>query len=348
MALEIDAIVKRFGAHAALAGASFTARDGEFLALLGPSGSGKTTMLRVLAGLDRPDEGTVVLAGQDFLALSMRQRGVGIVFQHYALFPHMSVEANIAFGLSVLPPSMRPTRAETARRVEELLALVRIGGLARRYPDQLSGGERQRVALARALAPRPRLLLLDEPFGALDTTVRKQLRAELRLIHDAAGVITILVTHDQEEAASLADRIALMKDGSIVQIGAPEALDQAPASSFVFEFMGDCNVIDCEFTDGVACCPGFEARCFGPHAEPGPGKALFRPCETQLSAEPGAVGAPVTVVGVRKRGPMREIYCVDAEARRYAALVAETSADQFRPGQSLRLSTRRVVARSRT
>jgi len=348
MALKIDAIVKRFGPYAALAGVSLEARDGEFLALLGPSGSGKTTLLRVLAGLDRPDAGTVALAGEDFLALSMRERGVGMVFQHYALFRHMSVEANIAFGLSVRPAASRPSRAQIAARVEELLALVRIEGLGRRYPAQLSGGQRQRVALARALAPRPRLLLLDEPFGALDTKVRKQLRAELRLIHDAAGVTTILVTHDQEEAASLADRIALMNGGRIEQIGAPDALDEAPASSFVFEFMGDCNFVDCEFRAGIAYCPGFEAPCFGPQAAPGPGTALFRPSETRLSAEPGALGAPVTIAAVRGRGPTREIDCLDAKAQRYKALVAEGSADRFRPGQAVRLSAPRVVARSRS
>ncbi|HZK98510.1 MAG TPA: ATP-binding cassette domain-containing protein, partial [Caulobacteraceae bacterium] len=195
MTLTIDRVYKQFGRFPALAGVSLEARDGEFLTLLGPSGSGKTTLLRVLAGLDRPDHGCVFLDGQDFLALSARERRVGLVFQQYALFRHMTVAQNIAFGLDVRPRRTRPPRATIKQRVQELLALTQIEGLGGRYPAQLSGGQRQRVAVARALAVEPRLLLLDEPFGALDAKVRKELRDELRRIHDATGVTTILVTH---------------------------------------------------------------------------------------------------------------------------------------------------------
>ena len=238
MPLTVDGIFKQFGRFPALVGVSLEARDGEFLTLLGPSGSGKTTLLRVLAGLDKPDHGRVYLDGTDFLAQSARERRIGLVFQQYALFRHMTVAKNIAFGLEVRPRATRPTRAAIKARVEELLALARIEGLGGRYPAQLSGGQRQRVAVARALAVEPQLLLLDEPFGALDTKVRKELRAELRRIHDAAGVTTILVTHDQEEAMALADRVVLMNKGRIEQIGTSSRREElesdaghAPSSS---------------------------------------------------------------------------------------------------------------------
>ncbi len=239
MTLAITNISKKFGRFPALDGVSLEVQDGEFLALLGPSGSGKTTLLRVLAGLETPDRGEVSLAGEDFLALGARERRVGLVFQHYALFQHMTVAANIAFGLRVRPAAQRPSRGAIAARVDGLLALARIEGLGGRYPAQLSGGQRQRVAVARALAVEPRLLLLDEPFGALDTRVRKELRGELRRIHGAAGVTTILVTHDQHEAIALADRVAVMNEGRIEQVGAPHELAAEPASPFVSEFLDD-------------------------------------------------------------------------------------------------------------
>ncbi|HEX4095506.1 MAG TPA: sulfate ABC transporter ATP-binding protein, partial [Caulobacteraceae bacterium] len=236
--MQAVGIRKRFGRFPALKGVSLRAEPGEFLALLGPSGSGKTTLLRVIAGLETPDEGAVSLDGEDFLAISARQRRVGMVFQSYALFRHMTVSQNIAFGLKVRPAAERPKRAEIAARVEKLLSLVQLEGLGKRYPAQLSGGQQQRVALARALAIEPRVLLLDEPFGALDAKVRKELRHWLRGVHDSTGVTTVFVTHDQEEALDLADRVAILKDGELVQLGKPPALYESPANAFVYDFLG--------------------------------------------------------------------------------------------------------------
>ena len=342
MALIIESIVKQFGRFPALNGVSLEGRDGEFLALLGPSGSGKTTLLRVLAGLERPDQGRVLFDDQDFLALSARERGIGLVFQQYALFRHMTVAKNIAFGLSVRPAKTRPNRAAIKARVEELLALVQIEGLGGRYPAQLSGGQRQRVAVARALAVEPRLLLLDEPFGALDAKVRKELRGELRRIHDATGVTTILVTHDQEEAMALADRVVLMNKGRIEQIGTPEALDQAPASPFVFEFLGECNRLTCEVDGGVARAEGFAAPVLGAERT-GRGVALFRPHDTRLHPGSAAPGLPVRVLAVSGRGAVRIVECQAVSGERFNAELTEHLASQFEPGQRVRLTAERVV-----
>lgn len=239
MPLVINRLVKRKGQTVVLDGVSLEASDGEFLAILGPSGSGKTTLLRILAGLETPDSGAVSLGGEDFLRLSPRQRRVGFVFQHYALFRHMTVAANVAFGLNVRPRKSRPTKAETDARVMALLALTRIERLAQRYPSQISGGERQRVAVARALAVEPQLLLLDEPFGALDARVRAELRGELLHIHGETGITTLLVTHDQDEAMTIADRVAVMNKGRIEQIGSPKQLAGSPISAFVADFLGE-------------------------------------------------------------------------------------------------------------
>ena len=229
MSLTVDSVTKKFGRFPALNGASFVAPQGGFVSLLGPSGSGKTTLLRILGGLEFADSGTVRFADLNWLDMPARTRNAGFVFQQYALFKHMTVADNIAFGLKVRPRAQRPSRAEIKRRVKELLALVQLRGLEDRYPSQLSGGQRQRVALARALAIEPRMLLLDEPFGALDAKVRKELRADLRRIHDHAGVTTVFVTHDQEEAFAVADLVAVMKDGRIEQYGAPADVRRNPA-----------------------------------------------------------------------------------------------------------------------
>lgn len=239
MTLVIDSVAKRYGRYPALNGVSFTAPAGAFVALLGPSGSGKTTLLRILGGLEFADVGQVRFDGEDWLAIPARQRRAGFVFQQYALFRHMTVAKNIAFGLDVRPRRLRPPRAEIARRVEELLHLVQLEGLGKRYPSQLSGGQRQRVALARALAIEPRMLLLDEPFGALDAKVRKELRGWLRALHDKTGITTIFVTHDQEEALELGDLVAVMNMGKVEQIGTPKDVRTAPASAFVAEFLSD-------------------------------------------------------------------------------------------------------------
>ena len=237
MSLVIDSLSKRFGNFAALNGASMTAPQGAFVALLGPSGSGKTTLLRILGGLEGADQGTVRFADMNWLDMPARERKAGFVFQHYALFRHMSVAKNIAFGLEVRPRAQRPSRADIQRRVQELLAMMQLEGLGERYPSQLSGGQRQRVALARALAIEPRMLLLDEPFGALDAKVRKELRIWLRHIHDKAGVTTVFVTHDQEEAFAVADLVAVMNQGRIEQMGTPQDVRRDPRTKFVSEFL---------------------------------------------------------------------------------------------------------------
>ena len=235
MSIEVLDVTKRFGRHTALAGVSLAAPDGALVALLGPSGSGKSTLLRVMAGLERPDAGRVLIGGRDVTALPPQRRGIGFVFQHYAPFTHMTVWDNVAFGLTV----RRRPRGEIAARVEELLRLVQLEDLGRRYPHQLSGGQRQRMALARALAVQPELLLLDEPFGALDARVRAELRLWLRRLHDEVAVTTVFVTHDQEEALEIADRIAVLREGRIVQAGTPREIYEQPENQFVMRFVGD-------------------------------------------------------------------------------------------------------------
>jgi sulfate transport system ATP-binding protein len=238
MSLIVDSIAKRFGDYEALKGISFTAPQGAFITLLGPSGSGKTTLLRILGGLEFPDSGDVRFADLNWLGVPARQRRAGFVFQHYALFRHMTVAKNIAFGLTVRPRRERPSRADIKTRVAELLSLVQLEGLGDRYPSQLSGGQRQRVALARALAIEPRMLLLDEPFGALDAKVRKELRLWLRKLHERMGITTIFVTHDQEEAFALADLVAVISAGKLEQYGAPADVRRAPKTAFVRDFIG--------------------------------------------------------------------------------------------------------------
>jgi sulfate transport system ATP-binding protein len=303
-ALEIRGITKHFGRYPALRNVSLQARDREFLALLGPSGSGKTTLLRVLAGLEQPDEGEVRFDGEDFLALPVRRRRVGMVFQHYALFRHMTVAQNVAFGLSVRPRREKPARSEINDRVEKLLQLVQLEGLGKRFPSQLSGGQRQRVALARALAIEPRMLLLDEPFGALDAQVRRELRRWLRELHDRAGVTTVFVTHDQEEALDLADRVAILKDGELVQVGAPAEVYEKPATAFVYDFLGAACRLSGAVADGKLSVAGWETKA--PSGAPsGPVEVFFRPNEVAF-APPRGAGLPVTVSQVSRRGP--ELY----------------------------------------
>ncbi|MCZ8153357.1 MAG: sulfate ABC transporter ATP-binding protein [Rhodobacteraceae bacterium] len=237
MHIEIDEISKAFGTTAALHPVSLSIPSGALVALLGPSGSGKTTLLRILGGLEFPTSGRVLFDGQDATGLTVQERRAGFVFQSYALFRHMTVFENIAYGLNARPRATRPTKAEIARRVTKLLELIQLPGIGARYPSQLSGGQRQRVALARALAIEPRMLLLDEPFGALDAKVRKELRQGLRDIHDTTGLTTVFVTHDQEEAMELADLVVVMSMGRIEQIGKPADIRARPATPFVKEFI---------------------------------------------------------------------------------------------------------------
>jgi sulfate transport system ATP-binding protein len=251
VAIEVRNITKRFGNFVALNNVSLGFHPGELTALLGPSGCGKTTLLRIIAGLERPDAGQVLLDKQDASERHVRERQVGFVFQHYALFKHMSVFENIAFGLRVKPRSERPSEVQIKAKVRQLLELVQLDWLADRYPPQLSGGQRQRIALARALAVEPKVLLLDEPFGALDAKVRKELRRWLRRLHDELHVTSIFVTHDQEEALEVADRIVLMNRGKIEQIGSPADVYNQPASPFVYGFLGNVNLFHGRVHEGV-------------------------------------------------------------------------------------------------
>ncbi|MBP7783292.1 sulfate ABC transporter ATP-binding protein [Acinetobacter faecalis] len=251
MSIQVKNIEKHFGAFHALNNISLDFPDGQLVALLGPSGCGKTTLLRIIAGLESADGGQVILEGEDATNVHVREREVGFVFQHYALFRHMTVFDNIAFGLRVRPRATRPSEAEIKKRVTRLLDLVQLGFLADRYPAQLSGGQRQRIALARALAVEPRVLLLDEPFGALDAKVRKELRRWLRTLHDELHITSIFVTHDQEEALEVADQIIVMNKGNVEQIGSPREVYEKPATPFVFDFLGQANRFEGHNQNGV-------------------------------------------------------------------------------------------------
>jgi len=242
MSIQVKNIRKQFGSFTALDGISLDFPSGELVALLGPSGCGKTTLLRVIAGLEQADEGQVILDGEDASSTHVRERQVGFVFQHYALFKHMTVFDNVAFGIRMKPRRERPPESKIREKVHELLNLVQLDWLADRFPSQLSGGQRQRIALARALAVEPRVLLLDEPFGALDAKVRKELRRWLRKLHDELHITSIFVTHDQEEALEVADRVVLMDRGHVEQVGTPEQVYSQPATPFVYGFLGSVNL----------------------------------------------------------------------------------------------------------
>jgi len=250
MGIDIRNIHKSFGQFQALHDVSLQIAAGELIALLGPSGCGKTTLLRIIAGLETPDAGSIHFNGQDTTAVHVRERNVGFVFQHYALFRHMTVFDNVAFGLRVKPRRQRPSAAQIRARVTRLLELVQLDWLANRFPAQLSGGQRQRIALARALAVEPKVLLLDEPFGALDAKVRKELRRWLRRLHDELHVTSIFVTHDQEEALEVADRVIVIRQGRIEQQGTPQDVWEHPATPFVYDFLGDVNRFAARTSDG--------------------------------------------------------------------------------------------------
>jgi sulfate transport system ATP-binding protein len=293
MSIEVRDIWKRFGEFTALRDVNLDVQAGELVALLGPSGSGKTTLLRLIAGLDYPDAGVIRFSGEDATERRARERGVGFVFQHYALFRHMSVFENVAFGLRVRPRPQRPGADEIRERVLELLRLVQLDVLADRLPSQLSGGQRQRVALARALAVEPRVLLLDEPFGALDARVRKELRRWLRNLHDELGLTSVFVTHDQEEALELADRVVVMDHGRIEQVGSPGEVYDRPATPAVYEFLGDVNVFH-RRVEGTR-----TSLEVAPAARDSRRVALFaRPHELELARAPG--GEPELVAAISR------------------------------------------------
>jgi sulfate/thiosulfate transport system ATP-binding protein len=252
MSIEIQGVTKLFGDFKALKGIDLNVETGELVALLGPSGSGKTTLLRIIAGLESPDAGSVAFHGEDALNQKIQERGVGFVFQHYALFRHMSVFENVAFGLRVKGRKERPSADQIKEKVNGLLKLVQLDRMGHRLPTELSGGQRQRVALARALAIEPKMLLLDEPFGALDAKVRKELRGWLRRLHDELHITSVFVTHDVEEALELADRVVVMNEGKIEQIGKPEDVYHDPTNPFVYHFLGSVNLFHCRVEQGMA------------------------------------------------------------------------------------------------
>jgi sulfate transport system ATP-binding protein len=339
MTIEVRNLVKRFGSFTALDGVDLKVADGELLALLGPSGSGKTTLLRIIAGLDWPDAGEVTFDGENALARGAGERQVGFVFQHYALFRHMTVFENVAFGLRVQPRAVRKTEASIRARVKELLDLVQLDWLADRYPSQLSGGQRQRIALARALAIQPRILLLDEPFGALDAKVRKELRKWLRTLHQEIHVTSIFVTHDQEEALEVANRVVVMDKGHIEQVGSPGEVYDSPASAFVHGFIGESIMLPVEVRDGMVRLNGKALDIHAQGAASGDVTLYVRRHDMQVSAAgSGALEGQVT--HVRSFGPIQRAEVALSEG----AAVIEIDAPrdrELRPGDIVGLKPRR-------
>ncbi|RKE84400.1 sulfate/molybdate ABC transporter ATP-binding protein [Rhizobium sp. AG855] len=293
MEVAIKNIRKEFGQFPALHDVSLSVKTGELIALLGPSGSGKTTLLRLIAGLEQPTEGRIFFGDEDASFKTVQERHVGFVFQHYALFKHMTVAENIGFGLRVRPKATRPSNAEIKARVADLLAMVQLEGLDKRYPAQLSGGQRQRVALARAMAIEPSVLLLDEPFGALDAKVRKDLRRWLREFHDRTGHTTFFVTHDQEEALELADRVVVMSQGKVEQVGTADDVYDRPNSAFVFSFIGESSHLPVQVKNGSVVFEGVTIAAAGGEAD-GEGQLYFRPQDVVLADGSDSIVGTVT------------------------------------------------------
>ena len=330
MSIQIRNISKNFGSFSALKNVNFDINPGELVALLGPSGCGKTTLLRIIAGLDTPDAGQILFHGEDATNRHVRERQVGFVFQHYALFRHMTVFENIAFGLRVRPKAARPSNEEIREKVTRLLKLVQLEWLADRYPPQLSGGQRQRIALARALAVEPKVLLLDEPFGALDAKVRKDLRRWLRNLHDELHVTSVFVTHDQEEALEVADRIVVMNQGHVEQIGAPDDVYEHPATPFVYQFLGDVNLFHGRVDEGWAKIGESDIRLHENDNKQSD-RALFfvRPHEIEVNRRVnGASGISAHVRDIRKYGAVVRLELERADGEGYVEAVL--SRDEFK------------------
>ena len=339
MTIEVRNLVKKFGSFAALDGVDLKVESGELVALLGPSGSGKTTLLRIIAGLDWPDSGEVLINGEDALAQGARERHVGFVFQHYALFRHMTVFENVAFGLRVQPRKIRKSESEIRRRVKELLDLVQLDWLADRYPNQLSGGQRQRIALARALAIAPRLLLLDEPFGALDAKVRKELRQWLRSLHNELQVTSIFVTHDQEEALEVAHRVVVMDKGRIEQVGSPGEVYDSPANAFVHGFIGESIMLPVDVSGGVVRLNGHPLDLAIDGTAPGASTLFVRRHDMQI----GPVGSGLlqgAVTHVRSFGPVQRAEIMLAGANTRIEIDAPRDRE-LRVGEAIGLKPRR-------
>jgi sulfate transport system ATP-binding protein len=311
MSVEVKNVTKKFGSFTALDNVSLKVESGELVALLGPSGSGKTTLLRTIAGLEFPDntaEAQVLFYGEDVTHIPASQRKAGFAFQHYALFRHMSVFENIAFGLRVRPKETRPPEKEIRARVEKLLHLIQLEPLGQRFPSQLSGGQRQRVALARALAVEPKVLLLDEPFGALDAKVRKELRRWLRHLHDEIHITTLFVTHDQEEALEVSDRVAILRDGKIEQIGTPEEIYDHPASPFVYDFLGNVNLFSGRVKDGAMVIGGTEFAAPDTAGEADSDAIAFvRPHDIRVTRHATGPALPAEVIRSNAAGPVANL-----------------------------------------
>jgi len=343
MTIELKGIGKSFRTAVALHDIDLDVAKGELIALLGPSGSGKTTLLRIIAGLEWPDAGTLLIDGEDAMNQSVRDRHIGFVFQHYALFRHMSVAENVAFGLRVQRRRARPPEAEIKARVANLLTLVQIGDLGARYPHQISGGQRQRVALARALAIEPSLLLLDEPFGALDAKVRKELRRWLRHLHEQLGMTTLFVTHDQEEALELADRVVVMGKGRIEQVGTPEEVYANPANAFVFDFLGEANRIPVEVVDGRLKLPGIIVdRLDGARILNGKATLFVRPHDV-LATRAGDGSATVRAVSLAGPTAALQITLTDGTTVDVEQSHHLHEADRLKPGDTVSLRFRRAA-----
>ena len=314
MQIRVEHLVKTFGSSAALNGVDLTIRSGELIGLLGPSGSGKTTLLRIIAGLESPTEGAVFFDEENAARWTVQERRVGFVFQHYALFRHMSVFENIAYGLRVREKRHRPEEAEIRRRVASLLDLMQLGSYGKRFPAQLSGGQRQRVALARALAVEPRVLLLDEPFGALDAAVRKELRSWLRTLHTKTGHTSVFVTHDQDEALELSDRVALLNDGRIEQVGTPDDIYDLPRTPFVFGFVGASSRIAVTIADGTLSLDGASLPVRELSLPDGAAMLFVRPSDLVVAdASHGAIQG--IVVAQRRIGPVKRLEVAVGAAR---------------------------------
>lgn len=335
MSIEARNITKRFGNFIALDNINLTVPTGKLVALLGPSGSGKTTLLRIIAGLEQADSdgsgqpaGSILFHDEDVAKTHVRHRRVGFVFQHYALFRHMTVFENVAFGLRVLPRRQRPPRSEIIDRVHELLRLVQLDGLAGRFPSQLSGGQRQRVALARALAVKPKVLLLDEPFGALDAKVRKELRSWLRGLHDELHITSVFVTHDQDEALEVADEIVVMNQGRIEQVGTPDKVFHHPATEFVMRFLGDVNAFHGRVNEGTVQFSELEL----PFPEDrqqiaGDARVFIRPYDVTIDTKTNGLPAlEAKVVRVHSAGPLVRIELLTIANQR---LTSEISQERF-------------------
>jgi sulfate transport system ATP-binding protein len=331
MSIDVRGVSKQFGQFTALQDISLTVPSGELVALLGPSGCGKTTLLRIIAGLETPDSGEILFNGQN-ARQNVQERQVGFVFQHYALFRHMTVFDNIAFGLTVKPRSSRPSKEKIRSRVRELLSLIQLENIADRYPSQLSGGQRQRVALARALAVEPQVLLLDEPFGALDAQVRIELRRWLRRLHDEIHVTSVFVTHDQEEALEVADRIVVMNKGKVEQQGTPDEVYDKPATPFVFDFLGNVNLFHGRVHEGQARLEGI-AVASPEHAGASNASAVgyVRSHDIELERIPSDDTAiEATVVSIHSVGPVVRVVLVScAEGTALEADISRDVADRL-------------------